>query len=237
MVVQLFVRTFAGMKQMRLLIAAAVVLLMVGCLQDKVGGVKVYTDPSAELYSIPNQTGLFLFHSSGPWKATSSEPWLQVLKASGPGGTDTLKVMTTEKNLTGMERTAIVTLEANGEMCTVDVKQRDEYAEFDQDQFSLGAEGGMLEVTFRTNAPDSLQLYVTGTLAQYLEDTRKKDSTDTRTEKTGKLNWLRVLPNTDTIARNGFFYLAIGIGNNNHVCLDTLIFHQDAFQPDSLKEP
>ena len=53
--VQLFVRTFAGMKQMRLLIAAAVVLLMVGCLQDKVGGVKVYSDPSAEVYSLPNQ--------------------------------------------------------------------------------------------------------------------------------------------------------------------------------------
>ena len=224
------------MKQMRLLIAAVVVLLMAGCLQDKVGGVKVYTEPSAELYSIPNQTSLFLFHSSGPWKATSSEPWLQVIKASGPGGTDTLKVMTTEKNLTGMERRAIVTLEADGEVCTVDVKQRDEYAEFDQDQFSMGAEGGMLEVSFRTNAPDSLQLYVTGVLAQYLEDTRKKDSTDTRAEKRGKLNWLRVLPNTDTVARSGFFYLAIGIGNNNHISLDTLLFHQDAFQPDSLKE-
>lgn len=228
--------TFAGMKQMRLLIVAAVVLLMVGCLQDKVGGVKVYTEPSAELYSISDQVGMFLFHASGPWKATCSEPWLQVMKESGPGGTDTLKVMTTEKNLTGEARRAIVKLEADGEVCTVDIKQRDEYAEFDQDQFSIGAEGGMLEVTFRTNASDSLQLYVTGSLAQYLEDTRKKDSSSTtRAEARGKLNWLRVLPNTDTISRNGFFYLAIGVGNDYHICLDTLIFHQDGYKPDSLE--
>ena len=76
----------------------ATVLLLAGCLQDKVGGVRIYSEPSAEFYSIPNQTGLFLFHSSGPWKATSPEPWLQVLKESGPGGTDTLKVMTTQKS-------------------------------------------------------------------------------------------------------------------------------------------
>lgn len=236
LVVQLFVRTFAGMKQIRLLIAAAVVFLMAGCLQDKVGGVKVYSDPSAEVYSLPNQESLFLFHSSGPWKATSSEPWLKVVKESGPGGTDTLKVVTTEKNLTGQERRALVTLVADGETCTIDVKQRDEYAEFDQDEFNIGAEGGMLEVTFRTNISDSLQLYVTGSLAKYLEDTRKKDSTTngTRAEGKGNLNWLRVLPNTDTISRNGFFYLALGIGENYHVSLDTLVFHQDGCKPDSV---
>ena len=224
---------------MRLLIAAAVVLLMVGCLQDKVGGVKVYSEPSAELYSISNQASMFLFHSSGPWKATSSEPWLKVIKESGPGGTDTLKVITTEKNLTGQERRAQVTITADGEICTVDVKQRDEYAEFDQDEFNIGAEGGMLEVTFRTNATDSLQLYVTSQLFQYLVDTRKKDSTNTETraerkEGKGTLNWMRVLPNTDTVPRKGYFYLAIGVGENRHVSLDTLHFYQDAAVSDSL---
>jgi hypothetical protein len=216
------------------------VLLLAGCLQDKVGGVRIYSEPSAEFYSIPNQTGLFLFHASGPWKATSPEPWLQVLKESGPGGTDTLKVMTTQKNLTGVERQAIVTLVADGELRTVEIKQRDEYAEWDQDEFSLPAEGGMMEVTFRTNAADSLQLYVTGSLAKFLEDTRKKDSTQTETraetkEKKGNINWLRVLPNEDTVPRKGFFYLAIGVGNDRHVSLDTLKFHQEALLPDSLK--
>ena len=217
---------------------AALMMLLAGCLQDKVGGVRIYSDTNAEMYSISNQVGLFLFHASGPWKATSSEPWLQVMKESGPGGTDTLKVMTTEKNLTGQERTAIVTLVSDGEVRTVEVKQCDEYAEFDLEEYSMPAEGGMLDITFKTNAPDSLLLYVTGTLAKYLEDTRKKDSTDTRAENKvyqGTLNWLRVLPNTDTVARRGFFYLAIGIGNDLHISLDTLKFQQDAFVPDSLK--
>ena len=214
----------------------ATVLLLAGCLQDKVGGVRIYSDPSAELYSVANQTSLFLFHASGPWKATSPEPWLQVMKESGPGGTDTLKVMTTHKNLTGVERKAVVTLVADGESHTVEITQRDEYAEWDQEEFNLPAEGGMMEVSFKTNATDSLQLYVSSHLFQYLEDTRKKDSTqtDTRAEKKegkGNLNWMRVLPNTDTIPRKGYFFLAIGVGENRHVSLDTLKFYQAAAEP------
>lgn len=214
----------------------ATVLLLAGCLQDKVGGVRIYSDPSAELYSVANQTSLFLFHASGPWKATSPEPWLQVMKESGPGGTDTLKVMTTQKNLTGVERKAVVTLVADGELHTVEITQRDEYAEWDQEEFNLSAEGGMMEVSFKTNATDSLQLYVSSHLFQYLEDTRKKDSTqtDTRAEKKegkGNLNWMRVLPNTDTIPRKGYFFLAIGVGENRHVSLDTLKFYQAAAEP------
>lgn len=229
-----------NMKPLRLFIVAGVLGLLAGCLQDKVGGVRIYSEPSVELYSIPNQVSMFLFHASGPWTATSPEPWLQVIKESGPGGTDTLKVMTTEKNLTGVTRKVLVTLMADGEMRTVEVTQRDEYAEFDRDEFTVPAEGGMMEVTFKTNARDSLQLYVTGSLAKYLEDTRKKDSTKTSRaeskEYKGNLNWLRVLPNTDTIARKGYFYLAIGVGNDHHVSLDTLVFHQEAFVPDTLRD-
>jgi hypothetical protein len=192
------------------------------------------------MYSISNQVSLFLFHASGPWKAKSPEPWLQVLKAEGPGGTDTLKVMTAEKNLTGEERKVVVTLESDGELRTVEVTQRGEYAEFGQELFSLPAEGGLMDVGFRTNASDSLQLYVSSHLFKFLEDTRKKDSTQTDTraeskEGKGNLKWMRVLPNTDSIPREGHFFLAIGVGDNRHVTLDTLKFYQAAFLPDSLK--
>ena len=144
--------------------------------------------------------------------------------------------MTTQKNLTGVERKAVVTLVADGELHTVEITQRDEYAEWDQEEFNLPAEGGMMEVSFKTNATDSLQLYVSSHLFQYLEDTRKKDSTqtDTRAEKKegkGNLNWMRVLPNTDTIPRKGYFFLAIGVGENRHVSLDTLKFYQAAAEP------
>lgn len=238
MAISLKSHTFAGMKQMRLLIVAGVLFLMAGCLQDKVGGVRIYSEPSAEMYSISNQVSMFLFHSSGAWTATSPEPWLKVMKESGPGGTDTLIVMTVEKNLTGQERRVLVNLVADGEIRTVDIKQRDEYAEFDQEEVNLPAGGGALEVTFRTNSPDSLQLYVTGSLKEFLVDTRKEDSTQTtraeKKEAKGRLNWLHVKPNTDTISRDGFFFLALGVGDDYHIYLDTLKFHQDAFV-DSLK--
>ena len=219
------------MKQMRLLIVASVLMLLAGCLQDKVGGVKMYFEPNVVVYSVANQTSMFLFYASGPWTATSPVPWLEVTKASGPGGTDTLKVMTTQKNLTGQERRALVELVADGELTTVEVMQRDEYAEFDRDTIKLPAEGGMMDVDFRANARDSLQLYVTGSLVEFLEDTRKKDSTKASRaedkEFKGTLNFLRVLPNTDTLARDGHFVLAIGIGNERYIGLDTLVFHQD----------
>ena len=219
------------MKQMRLLIVASVLMLLAGCLQDKVGGVKMYSEPNVVVYSVANQTSMFLFYASGPWTATSPVPWLEVTKASGPGGTDTLKVMTTQKNLTGQERRALVELVADGELTTVEVMQRDEYAEFDRDTIKLSAEGGMMDVDFRANERDSLQLYVTGSLVEFLEDTRKKDSTKASRaedkEFKGTLNFLRVLPNTDTLARDGHFVLAIGIGNERYIGLDTLVFHQD----------
>ena len=82
---------------------ASVLMLLAGCLQDKVGGVKMYSEPNVVVYSVANQTSMFLFYASGPWTATSPVPWLEVTKASGPGGTDTLKVMTTQKNLTGQD--------------------------------------------------------------------------------------------------------------------------------------
>ena len=231
MAVQNLVRTFAGMKQMRLLIVASVLMLLAGCLQDKVGGVKMYSEPNVVVYSVANQTSMFLFYASGPWTANSLVPWLEVTKASGPGGTDTLKVMTTQKNLTGQERRALVELVADGELTTVEVMQRDEYAEFDRDTIKLPAEGGMMDVDFRANERDSLQLYVTGSLVEFLEDTRKKDSTKASRaedkEFKGTLNFLRVLPNTDTLARDGHFVLAIGIGNERYIGLDTLVFHQD----------
>ena len=219
------------MKQMRLLIVASVLMLLAGCLQDKVGGVKMYSEPNVVVYSVANQTSMFLFYASGPWTATSPVPWLEVTKASGPGGTDTLKVMTTQKNLTGQERRALVELVADGELTTVEVMQRDEYAEFDRDTIKLPAEGDMMDVDFRANERDSLQLYVTGSLVEFLEDTRKKDSTKASRaedkEFKGTLNFLRVLPNTDTLARDGHFVLAIGIGNERYIGLDTLVFHQD----------
>ena len=209
------------------------VLLLAGCLKDEVGGVRLAADSVVEVYPVPNQVAMFLFHTGGPWTASTDALWLRITKTSGSGGTDTLKVITTEKNVTGEERMAHVIVESGGERQAVDVRQSGEYALFESKEYIMPAEGGLLEVQFRTNVADSLQLYVTAHLTKYMVDTRKEDSTTTTRaqEKSGSLNWIRVLPNDSTDARNGLFFLSINNKHGGRIDLDTLVFYQPTSQP------
>jgi hypothetical protein len=220
------------MKGFRLVLVSILILLLAGCLKDEVGGVRVATDSTVEVYSVPRQTALFLFHAGGPWKASCPASWLKIVRDRGEGGTDTLVVVTTELNLTGRERTTQVTLESEGYTEVVQVRQTDDYAQFDipDKQLTMPAEGGLLDVGFRTNRPDSLMLYVSVSLADYLVDTRKEDSTntaDSRSEKQGTLKWLKVLPNESDSIREGYFFLSIAHKRTGmRVDLDTLHFRQ-----------
>ncbi len=219
------------MKTTVWLLALLTGLLMTGCLQDEVGGVRVATDTPLEVYSVPRQVALTLFHTGGPWTATTSSSWIEVLKQSGPGGTDTLIVKTTEKNVTGERRQAHVVIESGNLRELVEVWQRDEYALFSVKNFELPAEGGFFDVKFNTNCSDSLQLYVTTSLVDYLEDTRKKDSVENvRTRAAdpveGSLSWLRVLPNETDSVREGLFFLSISGKLGQRLDLDTLHFSQ-----------
>lgn len=225
-------RTFASVRKAGLIVIAVFLLLLAGCLKDEVGGVRVATDATVELYSVPRQTALLLFHAGGPWQASCPAPWLKIVKERGEGGTDTLVVVTTEKNLTGSSRTTQVTLESGGHTTTVPIVQTGEYALFDIEnkEYVMPAEGGLLDVSFRTNTPDSLMLYVSVALADYLVDTRKEDSTAsarTRDEKKGSLKWLRVLPNETDSIREGRFFLSIAHKKTGmRIDLDTLHFIQ-----------
>ena len=211
-------------------IACVLLVLSVlsGCLKDEVGGVRLTAESDVEVYSVAQQRAMFLFYTGGPWTATTDASWLKVAKERGPGGTDTLLIITTEKNLTGAARMAHVTVESGSERKTIDVRQSEEYAIFDRKDFVMPAEGGLLDVTFRTNVPDSLQLYVTGYMVSYLEDTRKTDSVSkTRaTEVQGSLEWLRVLPNESDTARTALFFLSISNPQGGRIDLDTLRFGQ-----------
>lgn len=207
----------------------AVAFLVVGCLQDEVGGVRVATDTSVDVYSVTRQVGMFLFHTGGPWTASCDESWLKLVKESGPGGTDTLFVITTEKNLTGSERMAQIVIESAGNRQKLFVRQSAEYALFDQREIVMTADGGPLDVTFRTNVADSLELYVTAYLAKYLVDTRDSDSTarSRAEEMHGSLKWLRVMPNDSDSIRFGSFILSISNPNSGQrIDLDTLKFTQ-----------
>lgn len=212
-----------------------VVSLLAGCLKDEVGGVRLVTDSSVEVYSVPRQVASFLFHSGGPWTATADVPWLKVVKENGPGGTDTLIIVTTEKNLTGAPRTALVTVESGGQREVVNVKQSEEYAVLDVKEVMVPAEGGLLDVKFRTNVADSLQLYVSSHLAQYLVDTRDSTAKVRGEEKDGTLGFLKVLPNDSTGVRLGLFFLSIKNRHGGRLDLDTLLFSQPPLHGDSTK--
>jgi len=217
------------MKKSAIIVSLLLALsLLAGCLKDEVGGVRLSSDGPVELYSVPKQLAMMLFHTGGAWTATTDATWLKVKKESGTGGTDTLIIITTEKNLTGAPRTALVAVESGGQRQTVTVRQSDEYAVFETKEIVMPAEGGTLEVSFRTNVADSLQLYVSGHLTPYLKDTRE-DSAAVRMrgeEKTGSLKWLRVEPNDSTGERTGVFFLSIKSRNGGRIDLDTLTFRQ-----------
>ena len=113
----------------------------------------------------------------------------------------------------------------------VDVRQSGEYAVFDEKEYVMPATGGLLDVTFHTNVADSLMLYVTGYLSEFLEDTRKKDSasaenTTRADDAQGRLDWLKVKPNVTDTARFGMFFLSINTKSGRRVDLDTLVFMQ-----------
>lgn len=219
------------MKKTAWLLALLTGLLMTGCLQDEVGGVRVATDAPLEVYSVPRQVAVTLFHTGGPWTATTSSSWIQVLKQSGVGGTDTLILKTAEKNVTGERRLAQVFIESGDQREIVEVWQRNEYALFSVKNFELPAEGGYFDVKFHTNCSDSLQLYVTTALVDYLEDTRKKDSVENVRTRAAEpveasLSWLRVLPNETDSIREGLFFLSIPGKLGQRLDLDTLRFSQ-----------
>ena len=229
--------TFAVMKKMTVLLGFLAMLLLAGCLKDEVGGIRVMSDSTVELYSVPHQVAMQLFHTGGPWTASCPASWVKVAKESGPGGRDTLTVITTEKNVTGSERTTQVTIESGGERITIPVRQRGDYALFDPKDFVMPAEGGVLDVTFRTNVPDSLMLYVSNHLASLLIDTRKDSANTSRAEEEaiGRLDWLRVRANASDSTRIGYFFLSINTKYGNRIDLDTLHFKQlPGIVPDSL---
>lgn len=227
------------MKKSAMIVCLLLVLsLLAGCLKDEVGGVRLSNDEPVEMYSVPRQVAVMLFHTGGAWTASTDATWLKIKKESGPGGTDTLVIITTEKNLTGAPRTAQVTVESGGQRELVTVRQSEEYAIFDPKEIVMPAEGGTLDVSFRTNVADSLQLYVSAHLVEHLVDTRKEqDSAASRADKTGSLEWLRVEPNDSSAERSGYFFLSINSKFGGRIDLDTLKFtqltSQKAAEPDS----
>lgn len=214
-------------------------LTLYSCMKDEVGGVRIVTDEKQTVYSVPQQSVPIGFYAGGDWTATTTANWLQLLPDHGEGGrANTLVAATTALNRTKAVRSALVSITSGGMTQTVTITQSDEYAVFSCDTLDMTAEGGKINVGFETNAPDSLRLYVSSTLGEYLVNERDSAAKAagsrvmTQTAKsraatfTSRLDWLRLLPNTTSYARSGILLLAIHDKKGLRLDLDTLHIRQ-----------
>ena len=202
------------------------VLLVIGCSEDETGGITLATNGTTELYSVTNQSAEIKFNASSSWKASCTSTWLTFSPKSGEAGSNVITVSTTATNRTKNSRYAQLLIESGGQTQKVSVKQRDEYAIFDKEEYHLPAKETIITPQFKTNVDaNSLELYVTNGLNDWVKAEEEKSKT--REEKKFALKNLRVLANTSKDARDGAIFLTMKDKAGNVLGLDTLFIYQE----------
>ena len=207
-----------------------VMLLMTGCSEEEADSITLSTTGTTELYSVTNQSADIKFNATGSWKASCEANWLTVSPKSGEAGNQVITVATTATNRTGSARVSKVTIESGGTRKTISVKQRGEYAYFDSEELNFPSNGATFNVGFRTNMEgNQLQLYASVGLDEWIKAI--ESDARTRTDYTGTLNPLRVLPNESINARDGALFLVMEDKAGNKLGLDTLFIYQEGRDP------
>ena len=204
------------------------VLLLVGCEKEE-DTISLSTPGTAELYSIVNQTNEIKFRSDEAWTATCKANWLTFSPKSGKAGENVITLATTSTNRTKKPRTAVMTIEAGGKSKTVNIKQRDEYAYFDMDEWLIGEGGENRALSFHTNL-DEKDLFILSTKG--LEDWVKMQpiySARSRADYKGSTKTLYVGRNDTPYPREGAFILAMKDDKGNYLGLDTLWLYQKPY--------
>jgi len=210
---------------LRYLCLTILAFIAVSCEKEEGGDITFTTTSSVELYSVTNQSQDMTFETSGTWKATCSATWLTFSPKSGEAGKHTITISTTSTNRTKSTRMAKLTIECDGQSKSMTIKQRDEYAYFEQEEVNLGPESTTLTLRFRTNVNEGdLSIYSTPGLTEWIT---ANSGARTRTEYQGTLNALRVKENTSENARDGAFFLVIKDKSGNVLPLDTLFIFQE----------
>ncbi len=109
-----------------------------------------------------------VFESSDAWKAIATSAdggectWLSISPAQGNAGKFTVTLKTLTSNMTGKERTAILTL-YSGEKAlqTISITQaKMDFIEVDQSRYNVSAEGGEIEIPFTASLSEDCEIYV-----------------------------------------------------------------------------
>ena len=206
-------------------------LLLTGCAKDEIGGVSISSGENTELYAVTNVSRDIKFFASEDWTATCSASWLTFSPKNGGEGANTITVSTTQTNRTKKEREAELKISSGGKYQIVKITQRAEYAIFDDEELSFPAEGGTLNITFKSNLSEGqLKVYMSLGMDDWIPELKKSEKSESRTradEHIGTIKPLTVSPNTDRNARNGAFFLGMQDKQGGLLLLDTLYIHQE----------
>ena len=206
-----------------MLIAA---LTWTGCEDDEDDNIKLSnSNKNLEVYAVVNNSVETTMQVKSSWTAKSDAAWLDVSPAKGEAGDNvTLTLTATQTNRSKATRTAKVTIKSGSDTKTLTVKQRADYAIFDQKQYELTAAGGTLSISFKTNMKeDDIQLYSTEGLEAWVIP----EENSTRAERTMKFVPLKVVANTSRDSRDGALFLTMLDDHGKPLALDTLWVHQE----------
>lgn len=211
-----------------LLVWGLAMLLLVSCEKEE-QLISISTPGTAELYSVTNQTTEIKFRSEEPWKITCMADWLTFSPKSGKAGENVVTIATTSTNRTKKPRTAVMTIEAGYERKTVNIKQRDDYAIFDLDEWLISEGGEGRALSFHTNLEEKdLTMLSTKGLEEWVK-MEPIYNAHSRAEYFGATKTLYVGRNDTPYPREGAFFLAMKDDKGNYLGLDTLWLYQKPY--------
>jgi hypothetical protein len=187
-------------------ILAGMILLLSGCIADEVGGIWLVTEEFSELPSSKDYAVEVLFQAGDNWQAWSSDGWLTVTPTEGKSGRNGIRLRTASANRTRERRKATVTIASGGKQQTVTLWQRNDYALFDQREYTVDANGGEVKMTFQSNVAKDSLLIMYLKLGWYAWDADSL-STTRAADWHGGVKTLYVSPNLRGTERSSYFML------------------------------
>lgn len=203
-----------------LLCSVLTTLLTMACTDDEqTAGIVMKSAKEVTLLPTEGEQATFEFEAPAAWTATTSASWLSLSPTKGSKGSASLLVTATSTNRTGSQRQALVNINIGTMHKSLTVTQGGEYAIFDNDTYAVGAEGGQVKMTFRSNITNTDNLLVAYLPNDWLSF---EIPDETRAEWRGAMATLNVQPNTGREQRAAPFTLALPKGDKGEwVDLDT----------------
>lgn len=213
------------------LVPILLAVVVAACSEDDNSSITFSSGSVVELYPVASQSKQLSFKTADDWTASCQADWLNFSPRKGSAGSNTITLTAASTNRTKSTRSASLVLTSGTDRRTVTVVQSAKYAIFDQKEYIVGAEGGALSLTFKTNIEDDTNLQIMYTKQDWIlwgDDSRSV----TRAELSGSTKPLSVLPNPGSSTRVALFVLALPTDDGGWMGLDTAYVSQTGLVSD-----